>query len=142
MDEIGIIPRFGGILCHDHWKPYFTYDCTHSLCNAHYLRELERAWEQDSQSWARQLKALLERINRKVHDTGGALEAQTARKYCLQYRNLLKRAEKECPDCPREKASAAGERKPNRGICWTVSRLTKTMFYDLWKTNLFPSPIT
>ncbi len=21
MDEIGIIPRFGGILCHEHWKP-------------------------------------------------------------------------------------------------------------------------
>ncbi len=33
MNDIGILPRFKGILCHDHWKPYFTYDCTHALCN-------------------------------------------------------------------------------------------------------------
>jgi hypothetical protein len=25
---------FKGILCHDHWKPYFSYDCAHALCNA------------------------------------------------------------------------------------------------------------
>ena len=40
-------PHFKGVLCHDHWKPYFKLDCQHALCNAHHLRELERAWEQD-----------------------------------------------------------------------------------------------
>jgi len=49
MDEMGVLPHFSGVLCHDHWKPYYRYDCTHSLCNAHHLRELERAWEQDKQ---------------------------------------------------------------------------------------------
>ena len=52
MDEMGILPVFTGVLCHDHWKPYYRYDCIHALCNAHHLRELERAWEQDQQSWA------------------------------------------------------------------------------------------
>jgi transposase len=33
MDEMGILPGFKGILCHDHWKPYFTYACLHALCN-------------------------------------------------------------------------------------------------------------
>jgi len=47
MDEMGILPFFKGVLCHDHWKPYYHYDCIHALCNAHHLRELERAWEQD-----------------------------------------------------------------------------------------------
>lgn len=103
MNEIGIIPRFGGILCHDHWKSYYTYDCTHSLCNAHHLRELQRAWEQDNQAWAKQMKALLETINSKVHDAGGALDAQNARKYRQQYRDLLKNAEKECPEPDRPK---------------------------------------
>ncbi len=49
MDEIGILPLFNGTLCHDHWKPYYKFDCTHALCNAHHLRELTRAYEQDGQ---------------------------------------------------------------------------------------------
>ena len=47
MNDMEILPRFKGILCHDHWKPYYKLDCTHSLCNAHHIRELTRAWEQD-----------------------------------------------------------------------------------------------
>jgi len=43
MNDIDILPRYQGILCHDHWKPYYRYDFTHALCNAHHLRELERA---------------------------------------------------------------------------------------------------
>ena len=51
MNEKGVLPRFKGILCHDHWKPYYQYtDCEHALCNAHHLRELERAYEQDNQN--------------------------------------------------------------------------------------------
>ena len=38
-------------------------DCTHALCNAHHLRELTRAWEQDGQQWAQEMKNLLELIN-------------------------------------------------------------------------------
>ena len=73
---MGVLPRFKGILCHDHWKPYFKYDCTHILCNAHHLRELTRAWVQDGQKWALGLKDLLEKINRKVTDAGGALDSE------------------------------------------------------------------
>lgn len=28
MSEIGILPRFKGVLCHDHWKPYYRLECT------------------------------------------------------------------------------------------------------------------
>ena len=59
MNEMGVLPNFHGILCHDHWKPYFKFDCEHALCNAHHLRELQRAWEQDRQKWARDTRALL-----------------------------------------------------------------------------------
>jgi transposase len=70
MDAKGVLPKFKGILCHDHWtdfcsckicippslavKPDYHYTgCLHSLCNAHHLRELERAFEQDGQQWAK-----------------------------------------------------------------------------------------
>jgi transposase len=37
MDARGIIPQFTGVLCHDHWKPYYRYiQALHALCNAHH----------------------------------------------------------------------------------------------------------
>ena len=97
MDEMGVLPEFEGILCHDHWKPYFRYDCQHSLCNAHHLRELERAWEQDDQQWAKKVKTLLIEMNQAVNDAGGQLDARTSLKYRKKYRSILAKAQKECP---------------------------------------------
>lgn len=97
MNETGILPRFTGILCHDHWKPYYTYTCTHALCNAHHLRELERAWEQDGQAWAKEMKALLEAMSQAVTDAGGVLTPVEAERYRKRYRSILLEAEIECP---------------------------------------------
>ena len=98
MNDMGILPQFKGTLCHDHWKPYYKFDCTHALCNAHHLRELTRAFEQDGQVWAQKLKNLLETINRKVIDAGGALDALESQKYRHRYRAILKQGEIECPE--------------------------------------------
>ncbi len=103
INDMGVLPWFKGVLCHDHWKPYYKIDCTHALCNAHHLRELTRAWEQDDQQWAQKLKNLLETINRKVTDAGGALDAQESQKYRLKYRVILKQGEIECPEPIRPK---------------------------------------
>jgi len=105
MNAVGILPRFQGILCHDHWKPYYRYDCTHALCNAHHLRELTRAFEQDQYAWAHTMKQLLEEINRAVDDACGVLQANESNQYRERYRALLKQAEIECPppDKPPEK---------------------------------------
>ena len=98
MNEKGVLPKFSGILCHDHWKPYYQYTaCLHALCNAHHLRELERAYEQDHQQWARQMQALLQDINTDVKTQGGTLPAEQADIYTERYRDLLKQAENECP---------------------------------------------
>ena len=106
MNEIGILPRYQGILCHDHWKPYYRYDFMHALCNAHHLRELERAWEQDQQSWAKEMQQLLKTINQAVDDAGGSLTKKESAVFRQQYRDLLKQAEIECPppDTPTGKA--------------------------------------
>ncbi len=96
-DEIGILPTFKGTLCHDHWKPYYRYECTHSLCNAHHLRELERAAEQDKQVWAFKMKELLIEINQVVEKAGGTLEKTEAKKYRNQYRKILEQGDKESP---------------------------------------------
>jgi len=108
MNEIGILPTFKGTLCHDHWKPYYKYDCTHALCNAHHLRELTRAWEQDHQNWAKKLMELLEEINRAVNGAGGKLETHESKKYRQRYREILKEAENESP--PPDEATRKGKR--------------------------------
>jgi transposase len=97
MDEIVILPFIKGVLCHDHWKPYHHYDCTHALCNAHHLRELERAWEQDHQQCAKEMQALLMELAKAVEDAGGCLPPDEAKRWRRRYRRLLKKAETECP---------------------------------------------
>jgi transposase len=103
FEAMGVLPWFKGILCHDHWKPYYRLDCTHALCNAHHLRELTRAWEQDNQQWAYDMKDLLEKINSRVIDAGGSLNALQAGIYRSQYRKLIQKAEIECPEPTRPK---------------------------------------
>lgn len=57
MDAGGVLPGFTGIAVHDAWAPYDCYTApTHSLCNAHLLRELVAAAELDpaAATWAGQ----------------------------------------------------------------------------------------
>ena len=96
MDAIGILPAFAGRSVHDSWKPYFSYDCAHGVCNAHILRELTYAHEEDRQRWAYELKKLLLRINRTVHtarqNNRASLRAPTLYRFEQQYDRLLARA--------------------------------------------------
>ncbi len=109
MDEIGILPQFKGVLCHDHWKPYLKYGCLYALCNAHHLRELQRSWEQDDQIWARDMRDLLKEINIAVDDAGGKLNPADSEKYRGKYRDLLEKAQLECPP-PDESQRKKGQR--------------------------------
>lgn len=113
IDEMGILPLFRGILCHDHWKPYYKYGGSHALCNAHHLRELQRAWEQDKQGWAQRMAELLGEINKAVNKAGGRLDAPASELYRKRYRELLKEGDEECP-APDETKRKGGRGKVPR----------------------------
>jgi transposase len=109
MKDMGVLEHFRGILCHDHWKPYLQFECDHALCNAHHVRELERAWEQDGQRWAKQMQDLLLKITKAVDEAGGRLTKKAAKRFLKRYRTILTKANTECP-APDETTT-----KPKRG---------------------------
>ena len=109
MDEIGILPTFQGVLCHDYWKAYYHYECQHALCNSHLLRELEWSATEEKQSWANKMSKFLSALNVTVDKAGGYLTKQRAIRYRKQYRKILSEAEKECP------ASETKRKKGQRG---------------------------
>ena len=105
MNQINIIPKFNGVLCHDHWKPYYKYTCLHALCNAHHLRELIYAYENDDQKWAKAMHSFLENLNVKVIKNGGKLNQVQQKHVLKEYRKILKQGEKESPKRVREKGN-------------------------------------
>ena len=97
MDAIGILPKFKGVLCHDHWKAYYTYSCQHALCNSHHLRELEWSATEDKQRWAAIMKAFLSKLNDTVTAAGGKLTSKQCALYRKKYNEIVDVAQKECP---------------------------------------------
>ncbi|HEY6410068.1 MAG TPA: IS66 family transposase [Ktedonobacteraceae bacterium] len=59
MDEIGIWPHFTGRGMHDRLVSYDTYDCAHSICSAHLLRECAAVAEPEHQEWATEMQDFL-----------------------------------------------------------------------------------
>jgi transposase len=123
MERMGVLAKFGGQLVHDHWKPYFLYLCTHVLCNAHHLRELERAIDQDSQKWAKRMKALLEEINALVNESGGKLSKKKIKQFETKYRSILKAADKECPENKKQRAQSKSRNLIERLIAFEEETL-------------------
>lgn len=99
MESKEALPHFEGILVHDHWKSYFKLKCQHALCNAHHLRELTYAHEQDNQQWAEAMRTLLLEIHKDVNQQeGGKLSEEQAETHRKAYRKILDAANIECPE--------------------------------------------
>jgi len=115
MDRMGVLPFYRGYLVHDHMKSYYRYEnIIHCLCNAHHLRELERAWEEDHQTWAKSLQDLLIEINNVVHEAGGVLSAKKQVEYQERYRDILKRGDDECLRPPPKEPGKRGRQKKSK----------------------------
>ena len=115
MNEIAILPKFKGILVHDHWKPYYTYaKCRHALCNAHHIRELQWVIDNTDYKWAKKLQDLLVEINKSMKDDDTpVLKRKTAEAYRLRYRQILCDGNGEMP-MPEATVNADGKKKRGR----------------------------
>ena len=98
--DIGILPEFKGIMVHDHWKSYFSYENNeHALCNAHHLRELRFINENHNMKWAATMSALLIKINehkgKYIEKGNSSFSNWLVKKYDIEYNNILDKARKE-----------------------------------------------
>jgi transposase len=119
---INIIPRYGGVIVHDCWASYLSYDhCGHGLCGSHLLRELTFVVDSNHYRWARNMKRLLQ-------ETCGTVAKREAK--CLteaeyanlqkRYRSILTRGSKELPEIPDTEDGKRG-------------RMAKSDAHNLWE---------
>jgi transposase len=97
MQAAAVLPEFHGVAVHDHWEAYQHFDqCDHAFCNAHHLRELHRAIDQDQAAWAEEMKTLLLHIKEHVDHAKAAgrsaLLPDQRVQFHAQYREIVDRA--------------------------------------------------
>ncbi len=100
--DMNIIPRYGGVIIHDCWASYLSYDhCGHGLCGSHLLRELVFIIDSNQYRWASNMKRLLQETCRIVAEREE--KCLTDKEYAnlqKRYRNILTRGSKELPEIP------------------------------------------
>jgi transposase len=105
-DAIGIPGSFHGVADHDGWSSYFQYDCIHSLCNAHHLRELTFVHEVLGQGWAENMIEFLLQVKGKVEQEKERGKTKLAegvlRRFEQRYTEILDAGRKANPPPPRE----------------------------------------
>jgi hypothetical protein len=110
IDEVDIIPRYGGVIVHDCWASYFSYDnCEDALCGSHLLRELAFIIDSNAYSWAKNMKRLLQETCSKVSKRES--KRLTDKEYAnlqKRYRNLLTRGISELPERPERPSGKRG----------------------------------
>jgi transposase len=122
IDEINIIPNYGGTIIHDCWASYLSYNnCDHGLCGSHIVRELTGIIESNGYKWAINMKALLLETCKKVSKR--KMKRLSEKQYAdlqKRYRNIITRGESELPPIPA---------KPNgkRG------KMAKSDAHNLWE---------
>ena len=90
MEEIGILPNFTGTAVHDHWKSYFNYECDHSLCNAHHIRELTFLHEEYGQDWAKGMIDFLLEVKNEVDKAQGvSFDSTTVKQFEDRYKRIV-----------------------------------------------------
>jgi transposase len=131
INDIAIIPHYGGVIIHDCWASYLSYThCGHGLCGSHLLRELTFIAESNGYPWARNLKRLLQETCQQVSQSKEkALDAKAQANLQKRYRNIMTRGKKQLPLIPPKPSGKRG-------------KLAKSDAHNLWeRLNRYESAV-
>lgn len=129
IEALGLLQEFQGVLVHDGLASYKALDCTHSLCNAHHIRELVYAHEQSADKawngWAQEMIELLVQALREVDARGGPLDEQRQAWFDARWDELLQWGQAMHP--PRQRAG------PEQDECAARGRIKQSKETNLLK---------
>lgn len=117
VNDIGIIPRFKGIIVHDCWATYFSYkNVGHALCGSHILRELRYVMDCDpgNAGWVLMMKELLQEAGEVVASRSNTTKVLAGSEYEMlekKYREILDGALDELPVFPKTGVNGKGKPK-------------------------------
>ena len=123
IEDIGILPRYKGIIVHDCWGPYFSYEgvenVLHALCLAHLLRELNFIEESTGHKWAIDLKKLLKKAIENVSKSPErVLEDKKYIKLQNMYQYILFQALDEMPPFPKSNGKRGRPKQTDEQNLW------------------------
>ncbi len=101
FEALGLLQGIQGVLVHDGLASYKGLDSTHSLCNAHHIRELVYIHEQENEKiwdpWAQEMIDLLLQALKEVDLAEGPLDESRQAWFQAQWSKLLERGEESNP---------------------------------------------
>lgn len=111
IESIDILPHYGGVVVHDCWASYLSYDhCAHALCGSHLLRELTFIVEAHDYRWAKNLKRLFKTACKSVtKNPEKCLDEKTYAKLHACYRRILISGAQELPPIPEKTTGRRGK---------------------------------
>jgi transposase len=93
VDRDGILPKYAGILIHDHEAKFYNYGTAHGTCGEHLLRELKGLFELQKIPWAGEMRRFIAGINdHKNADLAAGVKSCDPRvlsKFELRYDELI-----------------------------------------------------
>lgn len=137
FEALGILAGVRGTLVHDGLAGYKNLDCTHSLCNAHHLRELVFVHEQCNEKiwdgWAKEMIDLLVQAKREVAQTGEPLALERQGWYAGQWDRLLDRGEALNPEAKHTGAPTGKRGRQQQSKPFNLLRRLRAHRSDVWR---------
>lgn len=137
FEALGLLAGVRGTLVHDGLAGYKNLDCTHSLCNAHHLRELVFVHEQCNEKiwdgWAKEMIDLLVQAKREVAQTGEPLALERQAWYAGQWDRLLDRGEALNPEAKHTGAPTGKRGRQQQSKPFNLLRRLRAHRSDVWR---------
>jgi len=130
IKDNGVILDFKGAAVHDCWSSYWKADdVEHAVCCAHLMRELNGIKESEPKhKWSPAFfKLLLEMKMAKekaLEANQNALSHEELKQFDNRYDEILKIADRECPEPPEPEVKKRGKKKKGKERC-LIERLVK-----------------